>query len=159
MRKEAVVESDPIEVKDQEESVDSFIQYTSTGGSLTKKHPSDAGWDIQSAESFTIFSKERKLVKTGVSVAIPEGFVGLLWSRSGLSYNWGIQVGAGCIDASYRGEVGVLLYNLSGSPVDIQVGDRIAQLIVLPICMNEMVKVEELDETARGAGGFGSTGR
>lgn len=159
MRKETNRELDLPELKDLEEPVDPTIQYTSTGGKLTKKHSTDAGWDIQSKESFTMFARERRLVSTGVSVAIPEGYAGLLWSRSGMSYNLGIQVGAGLIDSSYRGEVGVLLYNLSNSPVDIKAGERIAQLVIVPICLTEMVQVDELDETERGDGGFGSTGK
>jgi dUTP pyrophosphatase len=101
-------------------------------------------------------------VGTGIAVAIPEGQAGLVIPRSGLAARHGISVvnAPGLIDSGYRGEVRVLLLNTDRSePFDIEPGDRIAQLVLVAVETPELLEVEELDETVRGAGGFGSTGR
>lgn len=132
--------------------------YTTEEYKLTKKNDYDAGLDICASEDVIIEPGTRDVVSTGIRVAIPSGYVGLLWSRSGLSANHGIEVGAGCIDSTYRGEVRVVLYNHSGVTFFVNKGDRIAQLLTVPVMLSPYVKVESLDETTRGEGGFGSTG-
>jgi len=102
---------------------------------------------------------ERKLVKTGVQVAIPVGSYGRIAPRSGLAYKHGIDVLAGVIDSDYRGEIGVILINFGDEPFIIKHGDRIAQMIITPHLTLVPVAYEELPETGRGGGGFGSTGK
>jgi dUTP pyrophosphatase len=103
---------------------------------------------------------ERVAVPTGLAVAIPEGFAGLVLPRSGHAKRFGVGVvnGPGLIDAGYRGEVSVLLINHGSETVEFKKGERIAQLAVVPVAVVEWVEVDSLDETSRGAGGFGSTG-
>jgi dUTP pyrophosphatase len=124
---------------------------------------SAAGMDLHAAidGELVIRPLERKLVPTGVSVAIPEGFEGQVRPRSGLAWRHGVTVlnSPGTIDADYRGELKVLLINLSDAPFHLTRGERIAQLVICPVARAELVVVTELDETARGAGGYGSTGR
>lgn len=104
---------------------------------------------------------ERRLLPTGLAVAIAVGFEGQVRPRSGLALRHGLSIvnAPGTIDADYRGELKVLLINLGGEPVTIQHGDRIAQLVVAPVAMVEVREVEALPAAERGAGGFGSTGR
>ena len=118
-----------------------------------------AGYDLTSTESVTIYPGMRGLVSTGVSVKLPLGVYGRIAPRSGLAVKNGIQVGAGVIDADYRGEIKVLLFNHSGEePFEVAPGDRIAQLICERCELPEVIQVDELDETERGDGKFGSTG-
>lgn len=134
------------------------MQYTTENYELVKKHEFDAGLDICSNENIEVPARGRQLIKTGIRLKIPDGMAGLVWSRSGLSVKHGIEVGAGLIDSTYRGELCVLLYNHSDIPFAIQKGNRIAQLLTVPILLGRYVKVKSLDETIRGDGGFGSTG-
>jgi dUTP pyrophosphatase len=125
-------------------------------------HEGDAGYDLHAAEGATIGPGERASVGTGIAVAIPEGQAGLVIPRSGLAARHGISVvnAPGLIDAGYRGEVRVLLLNTDASEAfSVEPGDRIAQLVLVRVEAEEAIEVEELDETVRGAGGFGSTGR
>lgn len=117
-----------------------------------------AGYDLSSAETLTIAPGARAVVKTALSIACPAGTYGRVAPRSGLTVKHGIHVGAGVVDADYRGEVGVVLFNLGQEDFQIQPGDRIAQLVLEQIVMAPVEEVDELDETVRGAGGFGSTG-
>lgn len=117
-----------------------------------------AGYDLSSAEAKVIPPGGRAVVKTALSFACPAGTYGRIAPRSGLTVKKGIHVGAGVVDADYRGEVGVVLFNLGQEDFHIQPGDRIAQLVLEQIMMVPVQEVEELDETVRGAGGFGSTG-
>lgn len=126
---------------------------------LTKKHNSDAGLDIYSNEDITVYPSQSTLIHTNLYLEIPEGHVGLIWSRSGLSVKNKIEVGAGCIDSSYRGEVVVHLYNFSDKIYEIKKGDRIAQLLTVPINLGFYNKVEDLESTDRGEKGFGSSGK
>merc|ERR1711862_510068 len=105
-------------------------------------------------------SQQRRVVKTDLSIACPKGTYGRIAPRSGLAVKHGIDVGAGVVDADYRGPVGVVLFNFGDKDFTIEIGDRIAQLILEKICADvEIVQVEgELDDTKRGSGGFGSTG-
>lgn len=122
-------------------------------------HPSDAGWDLYANEDCIIKTWQRRLVDTGIKLEIPEGYVGLIWPRSGLSVEKGIDVFAGVIDSGYRGVVKVCLYNSSFDHVEINRHDRIAQIIfqeVSPLCLEE---AKELSKSPRDEGGFGSTGK
>ena len=123
-------------------------------------HPGDAGADLTASESVTIEPGERALVPTGLAVAIPEGFAGFVLPRSGLAIRSGITVinAPGLIDSGYRGELRVGLVNLGDSVFVIEAGDRIAQLVIMAVTRPEFVEVDDLDETLRGSGGFGSTG-
>ena len=118
-----------------------------------------AGYDLYSAGEFVIPAHGKELVKTDCAIAVPEGTYGRVAPRSGLAWKHFIDTGAGVIDADYRGNVGVLLFNHSDKDFPVAKGDRVAQLILEKICMAEIEEVEELDETDRGAGGFGSTGK
>ncbi|KAN0065640.1 Deoxyuridine 5'-triphosphate nucleotidohydrolase [Thecaphora frezii] len=124
----------------------------------TRGSASAAGYDLYSSESVTIEKGKRKVVQTGISLAIPEGHYGRVAPRSGLASKHGIDVGAGVIDSDYRGLLGVLLFNFGDVDFTINVGDRIAQLVIEQISTPPIEEVDNLDETVRGAGGFGSTG-
>ena len=102
---------------------------------------------------------ERRLIPTGISVEIPAGYGGFIFARSSLGKS-GISLanGVGVIDSDYRGEMKILLINHSGEPYIVRNGDRIAQLVILPVCITEFIEEENLSETSRGTGGFGSTG-
>lgn len=118
-----------------------------------------AGADLHCVETFTLQPGERKAVPTGLALAIPSGFYGRIAPRSGWAVKHGIDTLAGIIDADYRGEVLVLLINLGNHPFTAAAGERIAQLIIERAASCAYEWADELDETARGAGGFGSTGR
>jgi dUTP pyrophosphatase len=126
----------------------------------TRSHIGDAAIDLQSRIDLSLDPGERAAVPTGIAVAIPEGFAGLVLPRSGHALRAGIGVvnGPGLIDSGYRGEVTVLLINHGAERVDFARGDRVAQLAVVPIPEVEWMEVEDLDVTMRGAGGFGSSG-
>jgi dUTP pyrophosphatase len=121
----------------------------------------DAGWDLRAAEAATIFPGERASVGTGIAVAIPEGYAGLVLPRSGLAARHGIALvnAPGLIDSGYRGEVRILLLNTDRTEsFAIAVGDRIAQLVITELPEVEFAETDSLSETARGTGGFGSSG-
>ena len=124
-----------------------------------------AGMDLRAAtpadRPLTLQSGERALVPTGFALALPEGYEAQVRPRSGLALKHGVTClnAPGTIDSDYRGEVGVILINHGGEPFVIQRGERIAQMIVSPVVQSTWIEVETLDETGRGAGGFGSTGR
>ena len=118
-----------------------------------------AGADLVCLEAFTLGPGERKLVPTGLIVEIPPGWYGRVAPRSGLAANHGVDVLAGVIDPDYRAEVRVLMINLGDAPVSFSPGDRIAQLIIERAAICDYVWADELSETERGAGGFGSTGK
>jgi len=117
-----------------------------------------AGLDMYACQSAVIGAGKRNLVDTGVSIAIPHGYVGLIWPRSGLALKKGLDVGAGVIDSDYRNVIGVLLFNHTDDPYRVEPGDRIAQ-IIQPAVMVQPVQVSSLDQTDRGQAGYGSTGR
>ena len=124
----------------------------------TKAHKSDAGWDLYAVDSTVIDEHQRKTIETGIALEIPDGYVGLIWPRSGLSVKQGIDVLAGVVDSGYRGEIKVCLLNTSSLPVEIEAGDRIAQILIQPVSQMEMIAVDTLSDTERGEGGFGSSG-
>lgn len=117
-----------------------------------------AGLDIYSIEDFVIGPRERAIARTGLAVAIPPGFYGRVAPRSGLAANHGLDVLAGVIDADYRGELCCVLYNTSDSAMTLAAGTKVCQLLIEKIITPKAAWVNDLDETARGAGGFGSTG-
>jgi dUTP pyrophosphatase len=117
-----------------------------------------AGLDLYSVEGLTIEAGGRAAVGTGLCVAIPEGFYGRVAPRSGLAIRHGLDVLAGVIDGDYRGEIRCALINHGREPVRIEVGQRVAQLIIEAIATPEPAWADELEETSRGTGGFGSTG-
>lgn len=122
---------------------------------------SDAGLDLHAAERVVIEPGARALVSTGLAIAIPPGWAGLVLPRSGLALRHGVTVlnAPGLIDAGYRGELKVLLVNHDPhAPATLERGERIAQLVVQPVVSVELVEVDELPTSERGAGGFGSTG-
>jgi dUTP pyrophosphatase len=123
-------------------------------------HPGDAGLDICSAEDVDLEPGQRALVSTGFAMALPEGYAAFVQPRSGLAARSGISIvnTPGLIDCHYRGEVKVILVNLGGEPFQVRKGDRIAQMVIQRVETARVFVVEELDETARGEGGFGSTG-
>ncbi|KIS68923.1 putative dUTP pyrophosphatase [Mycosarcoma maydis] len=147
------------------------MSVNSTVRLLVQRHPSHplaklptrgsalaAGYDLYSAEKVVLPQGGRKVVQTGICVAIPDGHYGRVAPRSGLASKHGIDTGAGVIDQDYRGLLGVLLFNLGEQDFIINQGDRIAQLILEKISTPDVQEVESLSETLRGAGGFGSTG-
>jgi dUTP pyrophosphatase len=117
------------------------------------------GLDVVAAESLTLAPGARHAVATGIAIAIPHGYEVQVRSRSGTAVRNGITCLTGTIDSDYRGELKVVLVNLGGAPFEIVRGERIAQLVPAPVLRAAFAEVEELDETARGAHGFGSTGR
>lgn len=123
-------------------------------------HPGDAGVDLSAREPAKLEAGDRATIPTGIAVAIPYGYAGLVVPRSGLAARHGISVvnAPGLIDSGYRGEIQVALINLGAEPFIIERGDRIAQLVVIPVSEPEFTVVEELPESGRGSGGFGSTG-
>jgi len=124
-------------------------------------HPGDAGADLQSVETVTLQPGQRATVATGVSIALPEGYLAFIVPRSGLAAKHGITVvnSPGTVDAGYRGEIKVTLLNTDTTEAfDIAVGDRIAQMIVMPFASPNFVPVEQLPASSRGEGGFGSSG-
>ncbi|EMQ98009.1 dUTP diphosphatase [Paeniglutamicibacter gangotriensis] len=124
-------------------------------------HEGDAGADLCAREDVTLAPGQRALVPTGVALGLPLGFVGLIHPRSGLATKHGLTVvnAPGTVDAGYRGELKVTLLNTDAStPIVLKRGDRIAQLVIQKVERARFLQVQELDDTARGAGGFGSTG-
>lgn len=124
-------------------------------------HPGDAGADLVSTEALTLEPGQRALVGTGVRIALPDGYVAFVVPRSGLATKHGITIvnSPGTVDAGYRGEIKATLLNTDTEHAyDIAVGDRIAQLIVMPVSRAAFIPVDDLPDSVRGAGGFGSTG-
>jgi len=139
-----------------------FSRLTDGAQEPSRAHDGDAGYDLHAVEAATLGPGERASVGTGIAVAIPECWAGLVLPRSGLASRHGITIpnAPGLIDSGYRGEVRVLLLNTDPRETfEVAVGDRIAQLLLVRYEAPEVLEVESLDETVRGAGGFGSSGR
>lgn len=137
------------------------VRLTRPGADLpTRAHPTDAGLDLYAAETVQIAPRVVTLVPTGIAVAIPAGYTGLLISRSSLAVKKAMTLanGVGVIDSDYRGEIKVPIIPLDGCHNLIQAGTRIAQLLILPIALPTVEVVSELPDSERGHGGFGSTG-
>lgn len=128
-----------------------------------RKTAGSAGYDLCAciAADFTVQPGETAVFPTGLGAEIPEGCAGMIFTRSGLGVKHGVAVanGVGVIDSDYRGEIHVGLRNSSGVPYTIRPGERIAQLIIMPVCLPIVEETNELSQTVRGAGGFGSTGQ
>ena len=127
----------------------------------TRAHDTDAGLDLYSSRGYPISPGERRLVGTGVHVAIPPGYVGMICPRSGLAHKHGLTVlnAPGIIDAGYTGEIKVNLHNTDSRPQHVDAGDRIAKLVITPIPDAHLVQVDTLGTTERGDNGHGSTGQ
>ncbi|MBI2411100.1 MAG: dUTP diphosphatase [Candidatus Kerfeldbacteria bacterium] len=122
-------------------------------------HDTDAGMDLYSVETLQIAPGERCAIKTGLAMHIPEGYAGLIWDKSGRALKEGLKTMAGVVDSGYRGEVQVVLINLSTESTTISAGQKIAQMIIQKIEQPLIEEVEHVDDTSsRGQGGFGSTG-
>lgn len=127
----------------------------------TYAYAGDAGLDLRSSEDVTLEPFERKLVSTGLAIALPDGYAGFVQPRSGLAIRQGLSIvnTPGLIDAHYRGELKIIAINLDAhEPIHIRKGDRIAQLVIQAVPAVRLVETDELSETDRGAGGFGSSG-
>lgn len=124
----------------------------------TRAHADDAGMDLYSLEEVILPPGQGKMARTGIAMAIPTGYVGMVADRSSLAKK-GVKTAGGIIDAGYRGEIQVVVWNLSRDEVRIAKGDRVAQLLVIPIVTPAIQAVPELDATDRGEKGFGSSGK
>lgn len=136
--------------------------HVEAGYSLPNYQSKDAaGCDIiySGEQPITLLPLDRAFIKSGVSIQLPEGYEAQVRGRSGLNKNHGIVVPTGTIDADYRGDIGVVVYNLSREPFIIHPGDRIAQLVICPVIQADWQQVDHLDKTDRGENGFGSTGK
>ncbi|MBD3204165.1 dUTP diphosphatase [Candidatus Woesearchaeota archaeon] len=122
-------------------------------------HKGDAGIDLRSSEEEIIKPGDFKMISSGVKMAIPEGYVGLVWDKSGYAAKKAIHVLAGVIDSGYRGEIKVVIKNLGNEDFQITKNMKIAQILIQPVARAELKEVESLDETSRNEGGFGSTGK
>ena len=120
-------------------------------------HEGDAGMDIYSCEDFILLPNERHLFSTGISIELPEGYVALVWDKSGVA-NKGIKSMGGVIEHTYRGEYKIILYNTGKEPYEVKKFQKIAQILIQPIMTASVQEVNELSETKRGDGAFGSTG-
>lgn len=136
-----------------------FVRLSEHATAPTRGSASAAGYDLYSAYDYTIPPMERAIVKTDIQIAVPSGCYGRVAPRSGLAVKHFIDVGAGVIDEDYRGNVGVVLFNFGKEKFEIKKGDRIAQLICERIFYPDLEEVQALDNTERGSGGFGSTGK
>jgi dUTP pyrophosphatase len=127
----------------------------------TYAQPGDAGADLRSRVTAVVPARGRVLVPTGVSIALPDGYVALVHPRSGLAHKHGITVlnTPGTVDAGYRGEIAVNLYNTTDVDFPVEIGDRIAQLVIQQVERAQFIEVERLPESDRGEGGHGSTGK
>lgn len=121
-------------------------------------HEGDAGMDLYAVEDVILWPNEPVAVPTGLSIELPKGYVSLIWDKSGFALKEGIKTMAGVIESNYRGEYKVVLINTTAQYYYIDKGDKIAQLLIQPVMRAEIEEVQELSETTRGAGGFGSTG-
>ncbi|XP_064421961.1 deoxyuridine 5'-triphosphate nucleotidohydrolase, mitochondrial [Latimeria chalumnae] len=135
-----------------------FAKLSENAYTPTKGSAKAAGYDLYSAYDYVVPPMEKAVVKTDIQIALPSGCYGRVAPRSGLAAKHFIDVGAGVIDEDYRGNVGVVLFNFNKKSFEVKKGDRIAQLICEQIYYPELEEHETLDETDRGAGGFGSTG-
>lgn len=124
----------------------------------TRAHHDDAGLDLYALEDLVIAPGQGATARTGIAVAVPAGHVGLVADRSSLARR-GLKTAGGVIDAGYRGELGVVLWNISGQEQRLKAGERVAQLLIVPVATPAVRELPALDATARGANGFGSTGR
>ncbi|BFZ22117.1 hypothetical protein BsWGS_25155 [Bradybaena similaris] len=142
-----------------EQVVLQFTKLTSNATTPSKGSPLAAGYDLYSAHNYTVPAKGKEIVLTDIQIALPDGCYGRVAPRSGLAAKHFIDVGAGVIDQDYRGNVGVVMFNFSDTDFEVKKGDRIAQLICEKIYLPQLQELPALDNTERGSGGFGSTGK
>ncbi|XP_028984657.1 deoxyuridine 5'-triphosphate nucleotidohydrolase, mitochondrial isoform X1 [Betta splendens] len=142
----------------EERPVLRFARLSNHATTPTRGSSKAAGYDLYSAYDYSIGSMDKAIVKTDIQIAVPHGCYGRVAPRSGLAAKHFIDVGAGVVDEDYRGNLGVVLFNFSKETFEVRKGDRVAQLLCEKICYPDLVEQETLDETDRGAGGFGSTG-
>jgi dUTP pyrophosphatase len=124
----------------------------------TRAHADDAGLDLYSLENVCLEPGQGKVIRTGIALGLPVGYVGLVADRSSLAKR-GVKTAGGVIDAGYRGEVHIVLWNISRDTVELKQRERIAQLLIIPVATPQVEEVSTLDQTARGDQGFGSTGK
>ena len=136
----------------------SFAKLSSRARTPLRASAKSAGYDLFAADGAVIAAGARACIATDIQIAIPEGCYGRIAPRSGLAAKYGLDVGAGVVDADFRGNVKVLLFNFGDEPFEVNPGDRIAQIIMEKILNAEIVEVASLDATDRGEGGFGSSG-
>lgn len=138
------------------------IAYTLEAGMEPPRaaRPGDAGVDLRISHDVFLYPRERVFAHTGLNIAIPEGYAGFVVPRSGLAYNYGVTVvnGPGLIDPGFRGEVKIILINHGHANVEFRRGDRVAQLVIVPVVQPNFVLVDDLTASDRGENGFGSTG-
>ncbi|XP_061607601.1 deoxyuridine 5'-triphosphate nucleotidohydrolase, mitochondrial isoform X2 [Phyllopteryx taeniolatus] len=139
-------------------SVLRFAKLSEHATTPTRGSSKAAGYDLYSAYDYSIDPMDKAIVKTDIQIAVPHGCYGRVAPRSGLTVKHFIDVGAGVVDEDYRGNVGIVLFNFSKQTFEVKKGDRVAQLVCERITYPELVEQETLDDTERGAGGFGSTG-
>jgi dUTP pyrophosphatase len=121
-------------------------------------HEGDAAFDLRSSEVILLKPGQRYTVKTGIKLSIPKGYFGLIKDRSGYAHKNGIHCLAGVIDSGYRGEIGVVMINLGDDVFEITKDMKIAQMLILPVVQANLITVDDLDDSSRNKGGFGSTG-
>lgn len=124
----------------------------------TRAHHDDAGLDLYGLEDIVLEPRQGKMARTGIALALPAHHVGLVADRSSMAKK-GIKTAGGVIDAGYRGEIQIILWNISNEAVHLKAGERIAQLLIMPVATPAVKEVETLDDTTRGEKGFGSTGK
>lgn len=122
-------------------------------------HPGDAGFDLYVPEDITIEAGQRLSIPLGIAMEIPDGHTGLLLDKSGLSHKHGLKSFGGVIDSGYRGEVHVGLMNLSDKPYSFQKGNKIIQMLIMPVQTVDIIETEDLTDSERGEGAFGSSGK
>lgn len=123
----------------------------------TRATDGSAGFDLYATDNHTVWPGARVKIPTGIQMAIPDGYAGFVWPRSGMAVKHGFDILAGLIDSDFRGEVMVAGINHGDRMIEVKRGDRVAQIVFSPV-MTEAAAVDDLDDTSRGAGGFGSTG-
>lgn len=125
----------------------------------TRGSESAAGWDLYASQECVVPARGKALVPTDIAIAVPVGYYGRVAPRSGMAWKKHTDIGAGVIDADYRGPIGVVMFNHADQDLQIEPGDRVAQLIIEQISTAPLTEVENLDDTVRGEDGYGSTGR
>ena len=125
----------------------------------TKAHPTDAGFDLVASKTTTIPANGRALIPTDIAMAIPEGYYGMVVGRSGNTIKRGLVGMTGVVDAGYRNGIGIMAFNLTNEDITVKQGERAGQIVLTPILQCELDEVDALDDTDRGTGGYGSTGK
>lgn len=153
-----IIGKNTVSITPENNSSINFIKMSEKAQEPKRSNDTDAGYDLYSIEDKTIKPKSRAMIKTGISMAIPSGFVGLIWPRSGLAVKHGIDTLAGVIDSGYRGEICVVLQNHGDKSYEVKSGDRVAQMLFQSVECVYFNEVDDLQESQRGNGGFGSSG-